>query len=88
MTNKVNARERYLSTSEVRENLAEIVNQVAYGAQRVVLGRRGKEIAALIPMQDFRRLKALESANHPRSLSKGSRANSGRNHSNVELRIR
>ena len=47
----------YLSVSEIRKNLAEILNQVAYGGTRIVLGRRGREIAALVPIADLEALK-------------------------------
>ncbi len=53
-------RKKYLNTSDARENLAEIVNQVAYGSQRVILGRRGRAIAALVPMEDLRKLESLD----------------------------
>jgi len=53
-------RKGYLSTSDARENLAEIVNQVAYGSQRFILGRRGRAMAALIPIEDLRKLESLD----------------------------
>lgn len=56
------SRKRYLNTSDARENLAEIVNQVAYGSQRVILGRRGRAIAALVPMEDLKKLESLDEA--------------------------
>jgi len=52
----------HLSTSEARGNLSEIVNRVAYGGERVILHRRGRELAALVPMEDVARLQALEDA--------------------------
>jgi prevent-host-death family protein len=56
------SRKKYLNTSDARENLAEIVNQVAYGSQRVILGRRGRAIAALVPMEDLKKLESLDEA--------------------------
>lgn len=53
-------RKKYLSTSDARENLAEVVNQVAYGSQRFILGRRGRAMAALIPIEDLRKLESLD----------------------------
>ena len=65
MPNGRRAREVIVSTSKARENLAEILNHVAYGSRCVVLRRRGKAIAALIPIADFRVLKALKNGRHP-----------------------
>jgi prevent-host-death family protein len=45
-----------IAVSEAREQISEILNRVAYCGERVVLHRRGKEIAALVPMSDLRAL--------------------------------
>ena len=50
----------HLSISEARESLAEIVNRVVYGGERVVLRRHGKPVAALVSADDLERLAALE----------------------------
>lgn len=49
-----------LTVSEAREEFAELVNRVAYGHERVRLARRGREIAALVPVADLELLEALE----------------------------
>ena len=49
-----------LTTSEVRDQLAEIINRVAYGKERVILTRRGKEVVAVVPIEDVRLLEELE----------------------------
>jgi len=49
-----------LTVSKAREDLAEMLNRVAYGGERVVLERRGKNVAALIPMEDLEVLELLE----------------------------
>ena len=49
-----------IAASKVRQNLSYTLNRVAYGRQRVILERRGKEIAAVIPIEDLRLLEALE----------------------------
>jgi prevent-host-death family protein len=46
--------------SEARTHLTDIVNGVAYGGKRVVLTRKGKELVAIIPLEDLRALEALE----------------------------
>jgi prevent-host-death family protein len=42
-----------VSTAEARQNLADLVNRVAYGKERIVLTRHGKEIAAIVPIEDL-----------------------------------
>ena len=45
---------------EARDNLAEVINRVAYGGERVVLKRRSKGVVALVAIEDLRRLEELE----------------------------
>lgn len=49
-----------MSAADARRNLAEVLNTVAYGKKRVVLSRRGKGIAALVPVEDLELLEKLE----------------------------
>lgn len=48
------------TTTQARTHFSEIVNHVAFGKQRQILYRRGKELVAMIPIEDLRRLEALE----------------------------
>ena len=50
---------RSITASEAREEFAEVINRVAYGGERVVIRRREKELAAVIPMEDLRLLERL-----------------------------
>src|SRR6478735_8624364 len=45
-----------ISAAEARENLAEIINRVAYGAERIVLTRHGKALVAVVPVGDLEAL--------------------------------
>ncbi|HVE44623.1 MAG TPA: type II toxin-antitoxin system prevent-host-death family antitoxin [Gammaproteobacteria bacterium] len=45
-----------VSTIDAKEMLSELVNRVSHHKERVVLTRRGKEIAALISMEDLQLL--------------------------------
>jgi len=45
---------------EVRAKLADTINRVAYGGERVVLERRGQGVAALVSMEDLKVLESLE----------------------------
>jgi prevent-host-death family protein len=49
-----------LPITKARNNLAEILNRVAYGGERVVLQRRQKGLVAVVPMEDLELLEALE----------------------------
>ena len=42
-----------MSTNEAKEEFSELVNRVAHNKERIILTRRDKEIAALIPIEDF-----------------------------------
>jgi prevent-host-death family protein len=50
----------HLPAGKVRQDFAETVNRVAYGGERIVLHRRGKNLAALIPLEDLALLEELE----------------------------
>ncbi|MCB1113785.1 MAG: type II toxin-antitoxin system Phd/YefM family antitoxin [Chlamydiia bacterium] len=46
--------------SEARSELTDIVNHVAYGQDRYVLTRNGKDVAAIISIDDFELFEQLE----------------------------
>jgi prevent-host-death family protein len=48
------------SVNDVRNDFAETLNRVHYQGERVVVERRGKGVAALVPMEDLELLQALE----------------------------
>lgn len=45
-----------MSTVEARENFSEMINQAAYGNQRVVLTRRGKPLVAVVSLQELQHM--------------------------------
>ena len=49
-----------LEISEARRELADTINRVAYGKQRLILRRRGKDVVAIVPLEDLARLEELE----------------------------
>jgi prevent-host-death family protein len=49
-----------LEVTEARQNLADTINRVAYGKERILLRRRGKDVAALVPVEDLALLVELE----------------------------
>ena len=46
--------------SEARSELTEIVNHVAFGNDRYILTRNGKELAAIVSIADLKMLEELE----------------------------
>ena len=50
-----------ISTSKAREFLADLITEVAYKGERVILTRHGRPVAAIISAEDLERLESLES---------------------------
>jgi len=50
-----------LGTAEIKARLSEIINRVAFGRERLIVLRRGKPVAALVSVDDLRRLETLDS---------------------------
>ncbi|MEW6379411.1 MAG: type II toxin-antitoxin system prevent-host-death family antitoxin [bacterium] len=49
-----------LSASKARDHFADILNRVAYKEERVILHRRGKNLAAVVSIADLELLEKLE----------------------------
>ncbi len=49
-----------LNASEARHDFAEVINRVAYRGERVVLHRRGKDVVALVSLEDLALLEKFE----------------------------
>lgn len=49
-----------IPTVKARDQLADIINRVAYGKERIALTRRGKAVAGIVPVEDIELLEALE----------------------------
>ena len=59
-----NLYERYkimslINVSIARAEFPEILNRVAYGKERIVVSRRGKPLAAMVPIEDLHLLERL-----------------------------
>ena len=55
-----------LNTAEIKARLSELISRVAFHHERLIVLRRGKPMAAMVSIEDLRRLEALEAsdANH------------------------
>jgi len=49
-----------IPATEAREKLADILNDVAFRGERVVLERHGKSVAAVVSVEDLELLERLE----------------------------
>ena len=49
-----------VSTVEARKQFSHLVNRVAYGKERVILSRRGRDLAGIVPLEDIELLEAIE----------------------------
>jgi prevent-host-death family protein len=51
-----------LTVSKARVEFPDVVNRAAYAKERTIVSRRGKDVAAVVPMEDLRRLERLTRA--------------------------
>lgn len=58
-----------IGMSEAKSKLSDLVGQVAYGGQEFVLERRGRPMAVLISLDEYRRWQELEQAARRQPLS-------------------
>lgn len=48
------------STAKAGSSFSKVVNRVAFGKERIEINRRGKSIAAVVPIKDLKLLRFLE----------------------------
>ena len=49
-----------VEATAARNGFSDLLSKVQYGADRVLIERRGKDVAALIPVEDLRLLELFE----------------------------
>lgn len=49
-----------MAASKARQDFSETLNQVAYKGKRILLHRRGKDVAALVPVEDLALIERIE----------------------------
>ncbi len=57
----------HVSIGQVKRDISELVNRVAYQGERVVLTSRGRPKAVLVSMEDFARLEESEKGSQGRN---------------------
>ncbi|MEV7198222.1 type II toxin-antitoxin system Phd/YefM family antitoxin [Streptomyces sp. NPDC093510] len=58
-----------IPVTQARAELAELINRVVYGGERVVVTRHGKPLVALVSAADLERLERLADASDERTVS-------------------
>jgi prevent-host-death family protein len=49
-----------INTADAKEEFSELINRVSHNKERIVLTRRDKEIAAIVPIEDLILLEATQ----------------------------
>ena len=49
-----------LNASVIREEFSELLNQVSYLGERIIVHRRGKNVAAIVSLEDFELIQQIE----------------------------
>lgn len=63
-----------LSIMEARSKLADTVNRVQYGGERIVLERHGKGVAAVVSIEDLQLLNQLEDQSDAKAVKRARKA--------------
>jgi len=50
------------NTADIKARLSELIGRVAHRHERLIILRRGKPVAAIVSIDDLRRLEALDAA--------------------------
>ncbi len=54
-----------INTADAKEQFADLISRVAHNKERIILSRRGKDIAAIVPLED---LSAILTSQHKADL--------------------
>jgi prevent-host-death family protein len=58
--NPIDDEVEHMQVSEARERFADLVNRAHYGGARIVIERRGRALAAIVPIEDLEAIRELE----------------------------
>lgn len=50
----------FVSSIDAKEEFAELISRVSHLKERIVITRRGKEVAAIVPLEDLHLLEASQ----------------------------
>lgn len=66
-----------MNVVDIRNNLADTINRVAYAGERIILERRGKGVAALVSVEDLALLEEMENKADIRAAKKALKEKGG-----------
>lgn len=49
-----------MSAGDARDHFSDVLNRAAFGKERIVLTRHGRDLAAVVPLEDLELLSAIE----------------------------
>jgi len=49
-----------INTADAKEEFSELINRVSHNKERIILTRRGKDIAVIIPIEDLQLLQSTQ----------------------------
>lgn len=52
-----------INTADAKEEFSELINRVTHNKERIILTRRGKDIAAIISIEDLALLQEIQNKN-------------------------
>jgi len=76
-----------IALSDARGRLSDTVNRVAYAKDRITLHRHGKDLVAIVPVEDLERLRELEDLLDIEAARAALRESGGRPHEEVRRRL-
>jgi prevent-host-death family protein len=76
----------HLNVAKARSGFSEIVNSAAFGGKRTVISRNGKQVAAVIPIEDLHLLERLTEAEADRQDIEAARAAMAEPGENISLK--
>lgn len=53
----------YVSTADAKEEFAELINRVSHYKERIILTRRGHDVAVIVPIEDLLILQKAQNKN-------------------------
>lgn len=49
-----------INSAKARKSFSDLLNETGFGGRRIVVTRKGKAVAAIVPLEDLEALQALE----------------------------
>lgn len=76
-----------IEATQARQEFSETVNRVAYGGDRIVVKRRGKALAAIVPIADIDLIKECEEQKAAKAKAVKARSRVGKKSRTAKKRV-